>query len=563
MNKQVPALVAAVVVIAAAVFAGCDSGSSDSSTSSGGSSAGSTAGTDEGTPVAGGTLRAAISDNPDHLDPGLSYTAEGWETLEATNNGLLTLKKEAGAAGNEVVPDIAEQMPTVSDDGKTYTFKVRDGVMFSEPVNREVKPSDFKFTIERLFRINSGGLSFYTGIEGAEEYAKTRQGDISGIVADDKKGTITFHLTAADGAFPEYMAVPFTYVLPVGTPDKDISTDEGSRVATGPYMIESYTPKQEFTLVRNPSFKQWTEDSPDGYLDEIEVTIGVDPDAAVNQIVQGDLDWYYTTVSPARLTELKAQYPDQVYDNTRNNITYFFMNERKAPFDDLKVRQALNYAADRDALVKLFGGQGTPTENIIPPGLAPAYQKHDFYPYDLEKAKQLVAESGTEGMKIEVWTRNQEPFPKVTQYIASVLNELGYDASVKVVDQSIYDDTISNQKTDPQIGVNDWTQDYPEAGNFIDTLLNGNNIVEIGNNNQANADVKSLNAAIEKTNLMPLGNERNLSWAKLDADFMRENAPWVPFLNATFPQFASEQVRGVVFNPTYYAMFPSMWLDQE
>ena len=554
MNKKRMALTTAVVVIAGVGFTGCLGGDSSSDSGSSG---------DEGTPVEGGTLRAGISDNPDHLDPALSYTSEGWEILEATNNGLLSFKKEAGSAGNEIVPDIAEDLPKVTDGGKTYTFKVRDGVMFSDPVDREVKPSDFKFTIERLFRVNSGGLSFYTGIEGAEEYAKTREGDISGIVADDKKGTITFHLTQPDGTFPEYMAVPFAYVLPAGTPDKDISTDDSARVATGPYLIKSYTPKQSIEIVRNPAFKEWTEDSPDGYLDGIDITIGVDPDAAVNQTVQGDLDWYFTTVPPARLTELKARYPDQVYDNTRNNVTYFFMNERKPPFDDLKVRQAVNYATDREAMVKLFGGQGEPTENIVPPGLAPAYQKHDFYPYDPQKAKDLVDESGTAGMKVEVWTRNQEPFPKVTQYMASVLNDLGYDASVKLVDQSIYDDTISNQKTDPQIGVNDWTQDYPEAGNFIDTLLNGNNIVQIGNNNQANADVPELNAAIEKTNLMPLGKARDLQWAQLDADFMKKNAPWVPFLNATFPQFASPQVNGVVFNPTYYAMFPSMWLSQD
>lgn len=559
MKKHALALIG-VAAIALVGVAGCGgSGSSDTSTAAGTPAQGTGTQADA---VKGGTLQAGINDNPDHLDPGLSYTSEGWEILEATNNGLLTLKKEAGAAGNEVVPDIAEEMPKVTDGGKTYTFKVRDDVMFSDPVNRAVRPSDFKDTIERLFRINSGGISFYTGIVGAEEYAKTRKGEISGIEADDKAGTVTFHLTEPDGAFPEYLAIPFTYVLPKGTPDKDISTIDSARVATGPYMISSYTPKQSIELVRNPSFKEWTPDSPDGNLDGIDITVGVDPDAAVNETVQGDLDWYFTTVPPARLTELKSKYPDQVYDNTRNNVTYFFMNERKPPFDDLKVRQALNYATDRDALVKLFGGQGDPTENIIPPGLAPAYQKHDFYPYDLDKAKQLVQESGTAGMKIEVWTRNQEPFPKVTQYEASVLNDLGYDASVKVIDQSIYDDTISNQKTDPQIGVNDWTQDYPEAGNFIDTLLNGNNIVDIGNNNQANADDKQLNAAIEKTNLMPLGNERNLSWAKLDADFMRENAPWVPFLNATYPQFASPEVNGVVFNPTYYAMFPSMWLDQ-
>jgi peptide/nickel transport system substrate-binding protein len=550
--KKLQLVLIAAMAVAACVVAGCGSGSST----------GSAGGGDEGTPVDGGTLQAGINDNPDHLDPGLSYTSEGWEILEATNNGLLSFAKEAGAAGNKVVPDIAEELPEITDGGKTYTFKVRDDVMFSAPVSRPVKPSDFKDSIERLFRINSGGISFYTGIVGAEEYAKTRKGDISGIVADDKAGTITFHLTQPDGAFPEYLSMPFADALPAGTPDKDISTDPSSLVATGPYMIDSYTPKQEIKMVRNPDFKQWTDDSPDGHLDGIDIAIGVDPDAAVNETVQGDLDWYFTTVPPARLTELKAKYPDQVYDNTRNNVTYFFMNERKAPFDDLKVRQAVNYATDRDALVKLFGGQGVATENIVPPGLAPAYQKHDFYPYDLDKAKQLVKQSGTAGMKVEVWTRNQEPFPKVTQYMASVLNDLGYDANVKVIDQSIYDDTISNQKTDPQIGVNDWTQDYPEAGNFIDTLLNGNNIVEIGNNNQANADDKQLNAAIEKTNLMPLGDERDKSWAQLDADFMKENAPWVPFLNATFPQFASAQVRGVVFNPTYYAIFPSMWLEQ-
>ena len=307
MKKQALALVGATAAIALVGVAGCgDSGTSDTSTPEGTPAQGTL---NQADAVEGGTLRAGINDNPDHLDPGLSYTSEGWEILEATNNGLLTLKKEAGAAGNEVVPDIAEAMPKVTDGGKTYTFKVRDDVMFSDPVNRAVRPSDFKDSIERLFRINSGGLSFYTGIVGAEEYAKTRKGDISGIEADDKAGTITFHLTEPDGAFPEYLAVPFAYVLPAGTPDKDISTIDSARVATGPYMISSYTPKQSVELVRNPSFKEWTQDSPDGHLDGINITIGVSPDAAVNETVQGDLDWYFTTVPPARLTELQGEVP--------------------------------------------------------------------------------------------------------------------------------------------------------------------------------------------------------------------------------------------------------------
>ncbi len=267
------------------------------------------------------------------------------------------------------MPDIASAMPTVTDGGKTYTFHVRPGVMFSAPVSREVKPSDFKFSIERLFRVDSGGVGFYTGIVGANSYAKTRKGGISGIVADDKAMTITFHLTQPDGTFNDYIATPFAFALPKGTPDKDISTIPQWRVATGPYQITNYVPHQSITIRRNPTFKSWTPDTPDGHLNGIDVQIGVTPEQSVNEIADGQLDWYFESVPPDRLTQLKAQYPKQVYPFVRNNITYFFMNERKYPFNKLDVRQAVNYAIDRNALVKIYGGQGTPTENIIPPGL--------------------------------------------------------------------------------------------------------------------------------------------------------------------------------------------------
>src|SRR5262249_49356594 len=155
---------------------------------------------------------------------GLSYTNEGWEIFEATNNGLLTLKRTAGADSSTIVPDIATAMPKVTDGGLTYTFTIHRDVRFSAPVSRAVRASDFKFTIERLFRLDSGGVGFYTGIVGAAKYAKTKKGGISGIVANDAKGTITFHLTHPDGTFLDYLAVPFAFVVPTGTPDKDVST---------------------------------------------------------------------------------------------------------------------------------------------------------------------------------------------------------------------------------------------------------------------------------------------------------------------------------------------------
>jgi peptide/nickel transport system substrate-binding protein len=432
--------------------------------------------------------------------------------------------------------------------------------MFSAPVSRAVQPSDIKFSIERLFRIDSGGVGFYTGIVGAEQYAKTRKGGIRGIVADDKAHTIAFHLTAPDGTFLDYMAVPFAFALPKGTPDKDISTIAKWRVATGPYGISGYTPKDSIEITRNPTFKSWTKDTPDGHLDGIHVALGVTPDQAVTEIANDQLDWYFEPVAPARLTELKARYPKQVFDFTRNNVTYFTMNSRKAPFDKLAVRQAVNYATNRSALVKLFGGQGTVTESILPPGMGSAYKKHDFYPYNLAKAKTLVASSGTKGMAVTVWSHTTDPTPKAAQYMASVLDELGYKASVKTLDESVYWDTIATQKGDPQIAFQDWNQDFPEGQDFIDVLLNGKNITNIGNNNQSNTNVPAINKRIDAAKQMPLGPKRNALWAAIDAEAMKTNAPWVPFMNRQIPKFVSARVHGLVFNITYYELLPSLWL---
>jgi peptide/nickel transport system substrate-binding protein len=521
-----------------------------------------TAGAAAGTPVNGGTLRAGIADNPDHLDTGLSYATEGWEILESTGDGLLAFRRAAGAAGAQIVPDLATRMPVVSDGGKTYAFTMRTGIPFSAPVSREVQPSDIKFSIERLFRIDSGGVGFYTGIVGAAKYAKTRTGGISGIVANDAAHTITFHLTKPDGTFLDYIAIPFAFAVPKGTPDKDISTVAKWRVSTGPYVISDYVPKDHITLKRNPSFHQWTQAVPAGHLDEIDIKIGVDPEQAVNEVANGELDWYFGAVASDRLTALKGQHPDQVHVYPRNNITYFEMNTRKAPFTNVAVRRALNYAVDRNALIKIFGGQGTPTENIVPPSLGAAYVKHTFYPYDLAKAKALVASSGTKGMAVTVASHTTDPAPKAAQYMASVLDQLGYRATVKTLDESVYWDTISTQKGDPQMAFVQFDQDYPEGQDFVDVQLNGENIANVGNQVHSNIDVPALNKRMDAAKQLPLGPERDAQWASIDAALMKNEAPWVPFMNRNLPKYVSSSLHGLVFNGTYYEMFPEMWISK-
>jgi peptide/nickel transport system substrate-binding protein len=552
MRSRLRVALASVVVVAVAATVGVSPGVTKT-----------TARGDDSTPVNGGTLLAGIPDSPDHLDPGLSYTNEGWEIFEATNDGLLTyVRTDNPKTSANIVPDIASAMPTVSKNGLTYTFKVRTGVRFSPPVNRDVEPSDFKFSIERLFRINSGGVGFYTGIVGANQYAKTKKGGISGIVANDAAHTITFHLTHPDGTFLAYLSIPFAFAVPKGTPDKDVSTISKWRVATGPYMISNYVPKQSVTIVRNPNFKQWTPNTPGGHLDGINIKIGITPDAAVNLTADNELDWYFEPIAADRYTQLKAQYPDQVHPFVRNNVTYWVMNETKAPFDKLAVRQAVNYAIDRTALVKIFGGQGTPTENILPPGLGSAYKPHHLYPLDVAKAKALVKASGDAGMSVTVWSHTTDPTPKAAEYMASVLQEIGFKASVKTLDESVYWDTISTQKGDPQIAFQDWNQDYPEGQDFIDTLLNGEHIVKVGNNDQSYSNIPALNKQIDQAKEMPLGAARNAMWAKLDYEFMKQDAGWAPFMNRENPKFVSKRVHGLVFNPSYFELFPSMWLSK-
>ncbi len=534
----------------AAVAAGCG-GSSASDTNAGSSGA---------TPLNGGTLLAGIPSNPDHLDAALSATTEGWEILNATNDGLMQLKRAGGGAGSQVVPDLATGMPKITEGGKTYVFHVRPGIRYSPPSNATVKPSDFKASLERVFRMNSPNVGFYTSIVGATAYESGRAKDIAGIVPDDKKMTVTFHLSHPDGTFLEYLAIPTADVYPQGTPDKDISTDSAHRIATGPYVISTYTPDQTVMLTRNPSFHPWP-NTPNGHLAAIKITVGITPEQAVNETSEGQLDYYFLNPPPDRLAQIKAQYPSQLQKGATGEIEYFSMNERKYPFTKLAVRQAVNYATNRESLLKLEGGQGDISENVIPPSFGTAYVKHTFYPYDPARAKQLIDHAGVKGAHVTIWTLNTDPYPAVAQYMASVLNSLGMVASLKTVDASVYWDLIANEKTDPQIAYDNWSQDFPEGEDFVDTQLNGEGIVAVGSSNQSNVDIPAYNKLIDRAREMPLGNARNALWAKLDADFMKNNAPWVVFMNAARYKFVSTRLHGLVFNGTYYDLFPSMWLS--
>lgn len=520
----------AMLAVGLAFLAAACGGSSSSKTSTS-ASGGSTTTTGSSSGKAFADFKIAYDSGIDFLDPGLSYTVQGWAIMWNVYLPLLGYKHVNGPDGATLVPYLADAMPTVSADGKTYTMTLRKGLKYSD--GTAVKASDFKATIERDYKIDSPGVGFFSNIVGADAFSKNpKQGDISGITTDDATGKITIRLNAPQGDFEYILATEFAAPVPADSPDKDTSTNPVP--ATGPYMIQSYKPNKTAIVVRNPNFDASTfgGNVPVGNPDKMTITIFGDAGIALTQTLQGKQDYDFYQPPNDRLAELQNKYADQIKVYTPANTFYYFMNNRVAPFDNLKVRQAVNYAINREALVRLYGGLATATENVLPPTY-PQYKKLNLYPYNLAKAKQLIKEAGATGADVTVWTSNNESrrAPEAGQYLQGVLKSIGLNAQLKQINAAIYWTTVGSQATKAQIGFADWFQDYPHPLDWFDVLLNGNRITQTHNNNYANFDDAAVNAKIDALKKEPtLTDKINAEWAGVDKSIM-EQAPWAPYLN--------------------------------
>ena len=309
--------------------------------------------------------------------------------------------------------------------------------------------------------------------------------------------------------------------MPASAPAKDQSTTP--LPSSGPYMIKSYAPNKKAIVVRNPNFDAsvFGGNVPSGNPDMMTIDIIGDDTVALQRVISGQDDYDFHQIPPDRLASTQQKYGDQIKVYTPANTYYFFMNNRVAPFDNLKVRQAVNYAINREALVRIYGGLGQPTENVLPPTY-PQYKKLDLYPYNLAKAKQLIQESGQAGADVTVWNHDRGTDPKASAYLVDVLNSIGLKANEKIINSAVYWTTVGNQATKAQIGFADWFQDYPHPLDWFDVLLNGDRITETHNNNYANFDNKAVNAKIEALKKEPtLTDSVNTQWAQRRQDGRR------------------------------------------
>jgi peptide/nickel transport system substrate-binding protein len=501
----------------------------------------------------GGTLKGSYASFPDYLDPQLSYTVEGWTAMYDTYIPLLTYAHANGGAGSELIPGLAESLPKISKDGKTYTLQLRKGLKYSD--GTPVKASDFAFALERTLALNSGGSPFYFDIVGAEQFQQTKGGGIPGVETDDKSGRIVIHLVKPRGTFANELALLFVAPVPPNTPIKNQTASPPP--ATGPYEIVKSESGRAWSYDRNP---QWAKnnaelmpDIPSGHVDKIEITVVRNDSTEVNEVEQGRSNWMQTPIPADRYAAVKNKYEGTQFRVEPTISNYFFwMNTTRPPFDDLKVRQAVNYAVSGEAMERIYAGSLAANQQILPPGM-PGYKKIELYPYNLAKAKKMVAEANPSDRDITVWTDNESPNNEAGAYYQGQLEKLGFNVTLKEINADNYFALIGNRST-PNLdtGWTDWFEDYPHPNDFFQPLLAGESIQPVNNGNFAEIDIPSLNAKIAKLAEEPLGPEQEAEYAELDREYM-EQAPWAPYGERTVSTFVSSDVdlEKVVFNPTF------------
>jgi YVTN family beta-propeller protein len=516
----------------------------------------------------GGTLRVDMAFVGEERDPAVAYDSGTWNILNLTNDGLVGFKNVGGGEGAQVVPNLATSMPTPTDGGRTYAFRLRPKIRYS--TGARMKASDVQASFERLFKAGIP-VDYFTRIRGGSAcLERPKACDLSdGIVTDDEAGTVTFHLTAADGEFLYKLATPFGSVLPAGTP-----VSKGGRrpvPATGPYKIASQSGGR-VQLVRNEQFRVWDPIArPAGYPDEIVVTLRP-TDRAAADVARGraDVATMLPFASTPRVAGFATQHPAQVHTTPAPTTFFWYLNAQKPPFDDVRARRAVNYALDREEFVRSRGGReaAQPTCQILPPNF-PGYRP--YCPYtanpggtwsgpDLPKARALVKASGTAGKRVEFWGPEVPDAGAFERLVRRTFTQLGYRVSFRRFPIEKYWEALGRvgPGTAPEAGANGWSADYPSPATFLGPLTcraiaDGANLSRFCSPayDRAFAHAQSVQAREP--------NAATKLWADLDR-MATDSAAWVPTNNPRNIDLVSKRVGNFQHHPLFGVLLDQLWV---
>jgi peptide/nickel transport system substrate-binding protein len=491
----------------------------------------------------GGTLKFANSGDWDTLDPGETYYAYSWDFARLYGRSLMMFQAAPGKQGNQLAPDLAEGPGEASEDAKTWTYKLRQGVKFED--GTEVTSADVKYAILRSTDKQTfpNGPAYWEAIldlpSGYKGPYKTPNMNTDSAIETPDKYTIVFHAKAPFAAFDYLAQQPNTMPVPK---DKDTGAKyRNSVVSSGPYKFEGLQPGKSFNLVRNDQWDPATDPNRKALPDRIEVTLNVNADDIDNRVISGDLDVDIagTGVQPAALSRV-LQDP-ALKENADNplgiRLWYTSINPTVAPLDNIECRKAIMYAMDRTAYQTAYGGQfagGDLATTVLPPSI-PGYEAYDLYPNgpdhkgDLEAAKKSLEACGQpNGFATNIAYRAERPKEKATaEAFQQALSRVGIELTLKPYPQGDYFAQYAGLppyvvKNKLGLAVNGWAADWPDGFGFLSQIVDSRVIRETGGSSNTSVRIPEVDQMLDQALTELDTDKRNQMWGAIDKRVMEE-----------------------------------------
>ncbi|MGO8558800.1 ABC transporter substrate-binding protein [Rhizobium ruizarguesonis] len=515
----------------------------------------------EETPKQGGDIVVTYKDDITTLDPAIGYDWVNWSMIKSLYSRLM----DYAPGTPNPVPSLAESF-TVSPDGLIYTFKLHKGVKFSN--GREVVASDVKYSIERAVdpKTQGPGAGFFGAIKGFEDETGGKTTTLSGIETPDDS-TVIFNLSRPDATFLHVLAINFASVVPKEAVEA-AGGDFGKKpVGSGTFILKDWTIGQQLVFERNKDY--FVKGVP--YIDSFKVEVGQEPLVALLRLQKGEVDIAGDGIPPAKFLEIKnsADGAQMIVDGEQLHTGYITLNTKVKPFDNVKVRQALNMAINKDRITRILNGRATPANQPLPP-LMPGYDKaFTGYAYDVAKAKALLAEAGyPDGFETVLYSTNTDPQPRIAQAIQQDLAAVGVKAEVRALAQANVISAGGTEGEAPMIwsGGMAWIADFPDPSNFYGPILGCAGAVPGGWNWSwyCNADLDKRAVAADSMSDPARAAERTAAWGKIFTDIMAD-APWIPVINERRVVAKSLRMGGadnIYIDPTRVINYDAIYVKQ-
>lgn len=519
------------------------------------------------------TLRLVSTADPSTLDPVKAYDTSSVSPVRVLYRGLVDY-----GDGANIVPAVAKTY-SISPDGKTYTFILRHDARFHFDMNghspgRRVVAEDFRYAIERVLdpAIASDGFKPFSIIEGAEEFSAQRDKEESGkaIAAGDRsthvrgitvKGddVLSIKLKQPDATFINWLTLPFSYAVPREWVEKwEKAGEEFSDHPNGcgPFMIEDWVHNDHLVLKKNPYYY----DKSLPRCERIEQQVGGATTLHLMRFELGDVDVYSLedTAAPDYLRlKRDAKWQPLIEHAPMMDVRYLCMNTEIKPFDNKLVRQAVNYAINKQRIAQTLAGRVQVAKGVLPPGM-PGYNPHlKSYDYDPQKARELLKQSGYKddpSHPILLYYGTTLWYPDAAQMIQQDLKQIGMSVTIKGVTYSPELKTLSGQRKQVAISIQGWVQDFPDPANFLDVLLNGKNITQTASLNRAFYSNPKVNQLLDAAG-MELNRAKRLKMYQQAEQMVMDDAPWVPLVHTERYVAHQSWIEGYKLHPMWSARY--------